>query len=190
MRLAQAALIWAALAAAICVPVAARSDERSARMARSGLHPGRIRRDHRAGSRARSAFADCRISAGTVGLSRAACASLDRRRAGRRGDGPRRGPLDHQSAGHDRRASLHIADAVLPLRCDRHVGDLRRRAFGGTPPAIGTGAANVAHRSYGARGGHRRRQRGPCHADRGDDGDDVEGGSLRAGHRGDHKSHG
>ena len=43
-----------------------------------------------------------------------------------------------QSAGHDRRPSLRIADAVLPLRCDRHVGDLRRRAFGCTPPAIGT----------------------------------------------------
>ena len=34
--------------------------------------------------------------------------------------------------------TLHIADAVLPLRCDRHVGDLRRRAFGCIPPAIGT----------------------------------------------------
>ena len=50
--------------------------------------------------------------------------------------------------------------------------------------------ANVAHRPYAARGRHRRRQRGPWHADRGDDGDDVEGGALRAGRRGDHQGHG
>jgi hypothetical protein len=110
------------------------------------------------------------------------------RRAGRGGGGPRRGPLDHQSAGHDRRPSLRIADAVLPLRCDRHVGNLRRRALGLTPPAIGT--ANVAHRAHVPRGGHRRRQRGPRHAGRGADGDDLEGGPLRAGPRGGHKSHG
>ena len=54
--------------------------------------------------------------------------------------------------------TLRIADAVLPLRCDRHVGDLRRRASGGTPPAIGIATANVAHRSYVPRGGHRRRR--------------------------------
>ena len=155
MRLAKATLIWAALAAAICVPIAVRGGEPTARMARSGLHSGRIRRDYRTGSHARSAFADRRISAGTVGLSWTACTSLDRRRAGRGGGGPRRGPLDHQSAGHDRRPSLRIADAVLALRCDRHVGNLRRRAFGCVPPTIGT--ANVAHRSYVPRGGHRRR---------------------------------
>ena len=92
------------------------------------------------------------------------------------------------SAGHDRRPSLRIADAVLPLGCDRHVGNLRRRAFGCTAPAIGT--ANVAHRSYVPCGGHRRSERGPWHTGRGDDGDDVEGGPLRAGPRGDHKGHG
>ena len=43
------------------------SGEPAARMARSGLHPGRIRRDYRAGPHARSAFADWRILAGTVG---------------------------------------------------------------------------------------------------------------------------
>src|SRR6195952_4865726 len=47
-------------------------------------------------------------------------------------------------------------------------------------PAIGTATANVAHRSYVPRDRHRRRQCGPCHADRGDDGDGVEGGALRA----------
>ena len=50
--------------------------------------------------------------------------------------------------------------------------------------------ANVAHRSYVPRGGHRRRECGPWHAGRGDDGDGVEGGALRAGPRGGHKSHG
>ena len=50
-------------------------------------------------------------------------------------------------------------------------------------------APNLAHRPYVSRGGHRRRERGPWHADRGDDGDDVEGGPLRAGPRGDHKSY-
>jgi MFS family permease len=79
---------------------------------------------------------------------------------------------------------------LLPLRCDRHVGDLRCGAFGCTPPAIGTATANVAHRPYSPRGGHRRRGCGPRHADRRDDGDGVEGGPLRAGPRGGHKSHG
>ena len=40
------------------------------------------------------------------------------------------------------------------------------------------------------RGGHRHRQRGPRPADRGDDGDDVEGGALRAGRPGGHQGHG
>ena len=84
--------------------------------------------------------------------------------------------------------TLHIADAVLPLWRDRHVGDLRRRASGCTPPAIAT--ANVAHRPYAAGDCHRRRECGPRHPDRGGDGDGVEGGALRAGARGDHQSHG
>src|SRR5271170_6534548 len=159
-------------------------------MARPTLYTGWIRGDYRTGSPARSASADWRILTGTVGLSWAACTSLDRRRAGRSGGGPRRGPLDHQSAGHDRRPSLDIADAVLPLWCDRHVGDLRRRAFGCTPPATRTATANVAHCAYAPRGGHRRRECGPWPPDRGGDGDGVEGGPLRAGPRGDHKSHG
>ena len=58
--------------------------------------------------------------------------------------------------------TLRIADAILALRCDRHVGNLRRRAFGCVPPTIGT--ANVAYRAYVPRGGHRRRERGPCDA--------------------------
>ena len=53
------------------------------------------------------------------------------------GGDPRRRPLDHQSARHDRRADVRIADAVLAFRRDRDVGDLRRRAAGGPAPAIG-----------------------------------------------------
>jgi hypothetical protein len=41
-----------------------------------------------------------------------------------------------------------------------------------------------------SRGGYRRGERDPRHAGRGDDGDDVEGGSLRAGRRDGHESHG
>src|SRR5580698_9740611 len=111
-------------------------------MARPDLHTGWIRGDHRTGYPARSAFADWRILTGTIGLSFAAYSSLDRQRAGRGGGGPRRGPLDHQSAGHDRCASLDIADSVLRLWCDRHVGDFRRRAFGCTTPAIEAATAN------------------------------------------------
>ena len=81
-----------------------------------------------------------------------------------------------------------IADAVLPLGCDRHVGNLRCRAFGSIPPATAT--TNVAHRSYVPRGGHRPRRCGPRHAGRGNDGDGVEGGPLRAGPRRGHNSHG
>ncbi len=53
-----------------------------------------------------------------------------------------------------------------------------------------TATANVAHRPYAARDCHRRRERGPRHTDRGDDGDGLEGGALRAGPRGGNKSHG
>ena len=57
-------------------------------------------------------------------------------------------------------------------------------------PAIGTVAANVAHHSYGFGGGHRHRQCGPRPPDRGNDGDDIEGGPVRAGRRGGLQSHG
>ena len=80
--------------------------------------------------------------------------------------------------------------AVISLRCDRHVGNLRCRTFGRTPPTIGAGAANVAHRSYVPRGDHRRRQCGPRPPDRGNDGDDLEGGPLRVGRPGGHQGHG
>ena len=187
--MAQAALIWAALAAAICVPIAAAAASPSARMAGPDLHTGWIRRDHRTGYPDRSASADWRVLTGTVGLSFAAYTSLDRERAGRGGGGPRRGPLDHQSAGHDRCPSLNVADSVLRLWCDRDVGDLCCCAFGCTAPAIGTATANVAHRSYAPRCGHRRRECGPQSTDRGGDGDGVEGGPLRTGPRSDHKGH-
>ena len=62
------------------------------------------------------------------------------------------------------------------------IAALRRR--------LGLRRANVAYRPYAPRDCHRRRKCGPCHADRGNDGDDLEGGALRAGPRGDHKSHG
>ena len=77
-----------------------------------------------------------------------------------------------------------------PFGCDRHVGDLCGRGSGGNPPAIRTATADVAHRSYVPRGAHRCGDRGPRHADRRDDGDDIEGGALRAGPRGGHQSHG
>jgi hypothetical protein len=64
-----------------------------------------------------------------------------------------------------------------------------RRVDGCTPPAIGVGTANVASRSYGPCGGHRHSERGPWPAGRGDNGDDVEGSPLYAGPRRDHKSH-
>jgi hypothetical protein len=50
--------------------------------------------------------------------------------------------------------------------------------------------ANVPHGAYVSRGGHRRGECDPRYAGRGDDGDDVEGGPVRAGSRGGHKSHG
>jgi uncharacterized membrane protein YdcZ (DUF606 family) len=85
-------------------------------------------------------------------------------------------------------ALLFIADTVLTLWCDRDVGHLRRRVSGWTPTAIGTATANVAHRSHVPRGGHCRRKCGPWHAGRGRDGDGVEGGPLRTGPRRDRKS--
>jgi hypothetical protein len=48
------------------------------------------------------------------------------------------------------------------------------RADSRTPPAIGIASANLAYRPYASRDCHRRRECGPCHADRGNDGDDLE----------------
>ena len=134
MRSARVVLIWAVLAAAIGVPIALSLTSELLEWRGPVYIVGRARRDDRARPHARSAFADCRIFAGTVGLSRTPRSSLDRRRAGRGGTDPCRRALDHQSAGHDRRADLHIADAVLALGRDGDVGDLRRRASGGIPP--------------------------------------------------------
>ena len=95
------ALIWVALAAAICVPIAAAAA--SPLLAWRG--PVYILAGFAGiialGFMLVQPLADWRILAGIVGPYRAACASLDRRRAGRGGGDPRRGPLDHQSAGHD-----------------------------------------------------------------------------------------
>ena len=63
-----------------------------------------------------------------------------------------------------------------------------RGALGGVPTALGT--ETVSHLSHGAGGGDRRRDRGPCRADRGDDGNGLEGVALRAGARRGHKSNG
>ena len=101
MRLARVTLIWAALAAAICVPIAAAAASPLLAWRGPVYILAGFRRDYRTGAHARSAFADCRLLAGTVGLSWKTRTSLDRRRAGRDGGGPRRGPLDHQPAGHD-----------------------------------------------------------------------------------------
>ena len=93
MRSARATLVWAALAAAVCVPIAAGSDQRAARLAQPGLHPGRVRGDCGTGPRARSAPADWRVLAGVVSPSPAAGPSLGGRRAGRGGRHSRRGSL-------------------------------------------------------------------------------------------------
>lgn len=53
-----------------------------------------------------------------------------------------------------------------------------------------TSTANVAPRPHGSRRDYRRRVRGPCHVDRGHDGDGFEGCPLRAGSRGGHQGHG
>src|SRR3954449_6328703 len=68
----------------------------TARMARSGLHTGRVCRNYRTGHHAFSAFADWRILTGTVGPYWAACTSLDWRRTGHGCGYPRRWPLDPQ----------------------------------------------------------------------------------------------
>jgi putative transposase len=57
---------------------------------------------------------------------RTAGPSLDRWRAGRGAGDPRLRPLDHQSVRHDRRPSVQLADAVLPLRCECHVDQSSR----------------------------------------------------------------
>ncbi|MGY4329251.1 hypothetical protein ACVWWG_003668 [Bradyrhizobium sp. LB7.2] len=76
-----------------------------------------------------------------------------------------------------------------PFGVNRDVGHLHRRAAGAVTPAIAPAAANLAHRPYSPRDRHRRSQRGPLPADRGDDGDDLEGGALRARPRSDHQGH-
>ena len=190
MRLARVALIWAALVAAICVPIAL--------AATSDLLAYRGPVYILAGFAGIIALGLVLVQPLLIGGYLPGLAAYRGRRAHYWiGGALVVAVLVHvgglwitQSARHDRRSSLGIADAVLALGCARHVGDLCRRTFGCVPPAIGTGTANVARRPYAPRGGHRRRQCGPRHPDRGDDGDDVEGGPLRAGPPGDHKSHG
>src|ERR1700709_2648751 len=127
-------LIWAALAAALCVPIAAAAA--SPLLAWRG--PVYILAGF-AGILALGLMLVQPLLAGgdLTGLSAHRGGGGHSWVGGARGGGGR-GPLDHQSSGHDRRPSLHIADAVLPLRGDRHVGHLRRRAVGCTAPAIGT----------------------------------------------------
>ena len=135
--MARAALVWVALAAAICVPIALAAT--SPQLAWRG--PVYILAGFAGIVALGLMLVQPLLIAGYLpGLSayRAACASLDRRRAGCRDRDPCRRPLDHQSARHDRRPSLRIADAILPLWRDRHVGDLRRRAAGYLPSAIET----------------------------------------------------
>jgi hypothetical protein len=98
MRLAQGVLIWAVLAAAIGVPSPLQW-QASVRLAR----PIYIL----AGFAGIIALVSCVQPVliagytGTIGLSRTSRALLDWRSVGRGSIGPRRGPLDHQSAGHD-----------------------------------------------------------------------------------------
>jgi hypothetical protein len=190
MRLAQASLIWAALAVAICVPIAA--------AAASPLLEWR---------------GPIYILAGFAGIIALGLLLVQPLLIGGYLPGPSayRGRRAHLWVGGVLVVAMvvHVGglwitsppdmiDALLltsptpfsPFWCDRHVGDLRRRAFGCTAPAIGTATANVAHRPYAPRGSHRRRECGPWPTDRGGDGDGVEGGPLRAGPRGDHKSNG
>ena len=179
MRLARAILIWAALAAALCVPIAA--------AAASPLHQWRNA---------------IYIAAGFAGIVALGLMLVQPLLIG----GYLPGPSPHRR----RRAHQWIGGALV-MAVVIHVGGLLITSppdaidallFVSPTPfsAWGViamwaifavallaalrrrlGAANVAHRSYVPRGGHRRGDCGPWHADRGDDGDDVEGGPLRAG---------
>ena len=101
MRLARVTLIWALLAAAVFVPIAA--------AAASPLLEWRGPVYILAGFAGIIALGlmlvqPLLIAGYLPGLSAYRGRrphSLDRRRAGRDGGGPRRGPLDHQPAGHD-----------------------------------------------------------------------------------------
>ena len=158
-------------------------------MAQPGLRVGRIRRHSGTDPVVRSASAHWRILTWIIKHGWAACPSLDWTRNGASNRTARRGPLVHQSAGHGGRPDVRIADAVLPLRCDRDVGHFRCRALGRIPPTIGPPAANLATRPHDPGSGHRRRRTDPCHPRRGDDGDGVEGCPVRSGVRSDHQGH-
>jgi hypothetical protein len=157
-------------------------------MAPSGVHRSRICRDHWTRALARSTLGDRRISAGIVSSWPSARASLDRRHAGRRRDDPRRWPLDHQPSGRDRRSSIRLANAVLGLGRDRHVGNFRIGANGCSPSPVALATTDVAQRSHVPCGDYRRRHYSARRTDRGHNGDDFEGGPLRSGARGNHES--
>ena len=181
MRLARVALIWAALVAAICVPIAL--------AATSDLLAYRGPVYILAGFAGIIALGLVLVQPLLIGGYLPGLAAYRGRRAHYWIGGALVVAVVVHVGGLWITSPPDMIDALLfvsptpfsPLGCDRHVGDLRRRAFGCAPPAIGTATANVAHRPYVPRGGHRRRERGPRHPDRGDDGDDVEGGPLRAG---------
>ena len=186
MRLARVTLIWVALAAAVCVPIAA--------AAASPLLAWRDPVYILAGFAGIVALGLMLVQPLLIGGYLPGLPAYRGRRAHHWIGGALVVAVVVHVGGLWITSPPDMIDALLfasptpfsPLGCDRHVGNLRRRAFGCTPPAIGT--ANVAHRSYVPRGGDRRWECGPWHTDRGDDGDDIEGGPLRTGPRGDHKS--
>ena len=189
MRLARVALIWSALATGIVVPIIAAATSPLLAWRDPVYIAAGFAGIVALGPSARSAPADERMPAGTVGASRTAHSSLDGNPARRGGSYSRWGSLVHQSAGRDRRSPLRIADAVLCLGRDRHVGHLRHSTISRIPPPVASATALVAHRSYGPRSGHSCGECGPCHTHRGDDGDDVESSAVRTGPCGDRQSH-
>lgn len=160
-------------------------DEPAAGMASAGLHRGWVCWGDRNGALTCTALASRRLLAGIAITAWATGASLDRWRFDRGGFGSRDWPLGHQSAGRGRRASFRFANTVFRMGRDRDVGGIRRCAAGLFSRTFPPETAHMAPRPYCSRNNYGHRKRGPCHADRRNNGDGVENRAMCFGPRGD-----
>ena len=146
MRLARVTLIWAALAAAICVPIAA--------AAASPLLAWRDPVYILAGFAGIIALGLMLVQPLLIGGYLPGLSAYRGRRAHHWIGGALVVAVVIHVGGLWITSPPDMIDALLfasptpfsPFGCDRHVGNLRRRAFGCTPPAIGTARTwRIAH---------------------------------------------
>lgn len=149
-----------------CQPVAG--------MALPDLYRGRLCRCYRTSVPVCSAFVDWWIPAGTARQSRVYRSSLDWRCSRSRGCDPCYGPLDNQSAGRSRCFAFQVANPVLRMGRDSHVGGLCGCTFGCSSGKTALTPTSMARQPYFLRLDNCHWVCGSRHSNRGNDGSVLE----------------